>query len=64
MTFDFDPLTPEESDGGLTPESGTKQFDLDSNAAEERSAIPKFGYLSDLSRHDVGLIDHFLAAQG
>ncbi|WP_067532137.1 hypothetical protein [Nocardia crassostreae] len=61
MEFEFAPQTPEEFDGALTSEPGAGRADLDDNFAMAKHTIPKFGALSDLSRHDKELADEFLA---
>ncbi|MFC9994557.1 hypothetical protein [Nocardia sp. NPDC127526] len=64
MPFDFDPLTPEEFDGDLTSAPGVRPAGLDDAGMPEEHTIPKFGDLSDLNRHDLRLVDDFLAALG
>ncbi|MFD7843982.1 hypothetical protein ACFV4K_13750 [Nocardia sp. NPDC059764] len=61
MTFEFDPLTPEEFDGDLAAASDADQATTDGDRMRAKPAIAKVGDLSALSRHDIDLVDGFLA---
>lgn len=59
MVSEFDPHTPEDFDGDIASASKPNRASFDDRVEHP---IPRVGDLSDLSGHDVRLVDDYLNA--